>query len=143
MLILIIRDSRRQMTELAITPHKICVLDDDPAVLQSLRFLLETHGFKVRTFSAAMTLLASIEPNEVDCLVIDYKLPHMNGLDVAARLRQRNVAAPIVLITAYPNQYMAEKAAAAGIDSILFKPHLEESLVTRVREAISRQYPSH
>jgi FixJ family two-component response regulator len=126
------------MTELTITRHKICVLDDDPAVLQSLRFLLETHGFTVRTFSTAMTLLTSIEPNDVDCLVIDYKLPHMDGLDVAARLRQRNVAAPIVLITAYPNRYMAEKAAAAGIDSILFKPHLEESLVTRVREALSR-----
>jgi FixJ family two-component response regulator len=108
-----------------------------------LRFLLETHGFKVRTFSAAVTLLTSIEPDDVDCLVIDYKLPHMDGLDVAARLRQRNVAAPIVLITGYPNQHMAERATAAGVDYILFKPHLEESLVTRVREAISRRYPSH
>lgn len=130
------------MTELTITTHKICVLDDDPAVLQSLRFLLETHGFKVRTFGAAVTLLTSIDPDDVDCLVIDYKLPHMDGLDVVARLRQRNVAAPIVLITGYPNQHMAEKAAAAGIDSVLYKPHLEESLVTRVREAISRRYPS-
>ena len=131
------------MTKLTIAKHKLCVLDDDPAVLQSLRFLLETHGFKVRTFSAAVTLLTSIDPDDVDCLVIDYKLPHMDGLDVAARLRQRNVAAPIVLITGYPNQHMAEKAAAAGIDYILFKPHLEESLVTRVREVISRQYPDH
>jgi FixJ family two-component response regulator len=131
------------MTELTITTHKICVLDDDPAVLQSLRFLLETHGFSVRTFSAAVTLLTSIDLDGVDCLVIDYKLPYMDGLDVAARLRQRNVAAPIVLITGYPDPHMAEKAAAAGIDSVLFKPHLEESLVTRVREAISRQYPNH
>jgi FixJ family two-component response regulator len=134
---------RHQMTELTIAKHKICVLDDDPAVLQSLRFLLETHGFKVRTFSTAVTMLTSIEPDDVDCLVIDYKLPHMDGLDVAALLRQRNVAAPIVLITGYPHQHMAEKAAAASIDYILFKPHLEESLVTRVREIISRRYPSH
>jgi FixJ family two-component response regulator len=66
----------------------------------------------------------------------------MDGLDVAVHLRQCNVAAPIVLITGYPDPHMAEKAAAAGIDSVLFKPHLEESLVTRVREAISRRYPS-
>ncbi|WP_416194196.1 response regulator transcription factor [Nitrobacter sp. TKz-YC01] len=124
------------MTKLTIAKHKICVLDDDPAVLQSLRFLLETHGFKVRTFSAAVTLLTSIDPDDVDCLVIDYKLPYMDGLDVAVRLRQRNVVAPIILITGYPNQHMAEKAAAAGIDYILFKPHLEDILVTRVREAI-------
>jgi len=86
--------------------------------------------------------LTSIDPDDVDCLVIDYKLPHMDGLDVAVHLRQCNFAAPIVLITGYPDQHMAEKAAAAGIDSVLFKPHLEESLVTRVREAISRRYPS-
>ena len=139
---LIIRDSRRQMTDPATTKHKICVLDDDPAVRQSLRFLLETHGFKVRTFNAAVTLLTSIERDDVDCLVIDYRLPHMDGLDVAARLRQQQVAAPIVLMTGYPNQHMAEKAAAAGIDYILFKPDLENSLVMRVREAISRQHPA-
>ncbi len=131
------------MTDPATTKHKICVLDDDPAVRQSLRFLLETHGFKVRTFNAAATLLTSIERDDVDCLVIDYRLPHMDGLDVAARLRQRQVAAPIVLMTGYPNQHMAEKAAAAGIDYILFKPDLENSLVMRVREAISRQHPDH
>ncbi|MEH6952753.1 response regulator (plasmid) [Nitrobacter sp. NHB1] len=130
------------MTDRTTTKHKICVLDDDPDVLQSLRFLLETHGFEVRTFSAAAPLLTSIDLDGVDCLVIDYKLPCMNGLDVAARLRQRNVVAPIILITGYPDQHIAEKAAAAGIDYILFKPHLE-SLVTRVREAISRQYLSH
>lgn len=129
------------MTDPATTKHKICVLDDDPAVRQSLRFLLETHGFKVRTFNAAVTLLTSIERDDVDCLVIDYRLPHMDGLDVAARLRQQQVAAPIVLMTGYPNQHMAEKAAAAGIDYILFKPDLENSLVMRVREAISRQQP--
>lgn len=135
-------DSRHQMAEIAIAKHKICILDDDPAVLQSLRFLLETHGFKVRTFSAAVTLLASVDPHDVDCLVIDYRLPRMDGLDVALRLRQQNVAAPIVLITGSPNRHMAEKAAAAGIAHILFKPHLEDSLVTCVREAISRQYPN-
>jgi FixJ family two-component response regulator len=130
------------MAEIAIAKHKICILDDDPAVLQSLRFLLETHGFKVRTFSAAVTLLASVDPHDVDCLVIDYRLPRMDGLDVALRLRQQNIAAPIVLITGSPNRHMAEKAAAAGIAHILFKPHLEGSLVTCVREAISRQYPN-
>ena len=130
------------MTDTIATKSRICVLDDDLDVLQSLRFLLETHGFEVRTFSAAVALLTSIDSDYVDCLVIDYKMPHMDGLDVAVRLRQRNIAAPIVLITGYPDRHMAEKAAAVGIHHILFKPHLEDSLVTHVREAITRQYPN-
>ncbi|MCB1393375.1 MULTISPECIES: response regulator transcription factor [unclassified Nitrobacter] len=131
------------MTGSTIIKHRVCILDDDPAVLRSMRFLLEIHGFTVRTFSAARTLLASIGPDDVDCLVIDYKLPQMNGLDVAAQLRQQNVAVPIILITGYPPQHMAEKAAVVGIDYILFKPHLEDSLVMRIREAIFRQRQNH
>ncbi len=125
------------MTGRPSTEHKICILDDDPDVLQSLRFLLETHGFGVRTFSAAASLLSSADLENVDCLVIDYKMPHMDGLAVAVRLRQRNIAAPIVLITGYPDQHIEAKAAAAGVSHILFKPHLEDSLVSRVREVIS------
>ena len=123
----------------SIAKHTVGVLDDDPAVLQSLRFLLETHGFKVRTFSSALTLLTSIDPDNVDCLVIDYKMPHIDGLNVAERLRERNVAVPIVLVTGHPHRHMAEKAAAAGIDHILLKPHLGDNLVTHVQEAISRK----
>lgn len=131
------------MIEISLAKPTVCVLDDDPAVLHSLRFLLETHGFKVRTFRAALTLLTFFDLDDVDCLVIDYKLPHIDGLNVAIRLRQRNVAVPIVLVTGYSHQHMAEEAAAAGIDDILFKPHLGDSLVTRVQEAISRKCPSH
>lgn len=126
------------MIELTIQRHRICILDDDPDVLQSLQFLLEAHGFTVRTFGAAVTLLTCIDPDDVDCLVIDYKMPHIDGLDVAVRLRRRNIVTPIILITGYPDQHMAAKAATAGVDRVLFKPHLEESLVRSIRDVISR-----
>ena len=125
------------MTDPTLPKSRICILDDDPDVLQSLQFLLEAHGFMVRTFSAAVALLTSIDPDNVDCLVIDYKMPHMNGLDVASRLRRRRVMAPIILMTGYPDQHMVEKATTVGIDYVLFKPHLEDSLVRRIRDAIS------
>jgi CheY-like chemotaxis protein len=68
--------------------------------------------------------------------VIDYKMPVMSGIDLANRLRNGHVSAPIILITGYPDENIREKAAAAGIHHVLLKPHLEESLVTRIRGAI-------
>jgi CheY-like chemotaxis protein len=81
-------------------------------------------------------LLSGSVAGDVDCLVIDYKMPAMSGIDLATRLRYRHATTPIILITGYPDESIQEKAAAAGIRHVLLKPHLEESLVTRIRGAI-------
>jgi two-component system, LuxR family, response regulator FixJ len=112
------------------------VIDDDTDVLGSLRFLLETDGFDVRTFRSGTALLNANVATEVDCFVIDYKMPAMNGIDLANRLRNRHLDIPIILITGYPDENIEEKAAAAGIRHVLLKPHLEESLATHIRGAI-------
>jgi two-component system, LuxR family, response regulator FixJ len=114
----------------------VYVVDDDSDVLGSLRFLLETDGFDVRTFRSGAALLNGSVAGKVDCYVIDYKMPVMSGIDLANRLRNRDASAPIILITGYPDENIREKAAAAGIHHVLLKPHLEESLVMRIRGAI-------
>jgi two-component system, LuxR family, response regulator FixJ len=114
----------------------IYVVDDDADVLGSLRFLLETDGFDVRTFRNGAALLNVVRSIGVDCFVIDYKMPDMNGLDLANCLRKRDIAAPIILITGYPDENISTRAAAAGIHHVLLKPLLEESLVKRIRAAI-------
>ncbi len=119
----------------------VYVVDDDTDVLGSLRFLLETDGFDVRTFRSGAALLNAIATGEVDCFVIDYKMAAMSGIDLASRLRNRNVDTPIILITGYPDGNIREKAAAAGIHHVLLKPHLEESLVNHIRAAIRESHP--
>jgi two-component system, LuxR family, response regulator FixJ len=114
----------------------VYVVDDDTDVLGSLRFLLETDGFDVRTFRSGPALLNGSATDNADCFVIDYKMPAMSGIDLANRLRNRHAGTPIILITGYPDESIQEKAAAAGIRHVLLKPHLEESLVTRIRGAI-------
>lgn len=114
----------------------IYVVDDDADVLGSLRFLLETDGFDVRTFRSGVALLNAVRSTGVDCFVIDYKMPDMNGIDLARRLRNRDMAAPIILITGYPDENISARAAAAGVRDVLLKPLLEESLVARIRGAI-------
>jgi two-component system, LuxR family, response regulator FixJ len=120
----------------------VYVVDDDTDVLGSLCFLLETDGFEVRTFRSGVALLTAIATGEVDCFVIDYKMAPMNGLDLAGRLRDRDSDTPIILITGYPDANILEKAAAAGIHHVLLKPHLEESLVDRIRGAIQESHPA-
>ena len=120
----------------------VYVVDDDTGVLGSLRFLLETDGFDVRTFRSAAALLNGGVEGEADCFVIDYKMPTMSGIDLANRLRNRHVATPIILITGYPDENIEEKAAAVGIRHVLLKPHIEENLVSRIRGAIQEGPPA-
>jgi FixJ family two-component response regulator len=119
----------------------VYVVDDDADVLISLRFLLETDGFAVRTFRNGPALLNAVRSTGVDCFVIDYKMPDINGIDLASRLRNRDIAAPIILITGYPDENISARAAAAGVRHVLEKPLLEESLVTRIRGAIQEIRP--
>src|SRR4029450_11584482 len=95
------RNARESVMQASPAKTMICVVDDDPDVLGSLQFLLETDGFDVRTFKSGAALLRDGASDDADCFVIDYKMPNMNGLDLATRLRNRDVVAPIILITGY------------------------------------------
>jgi two-component system response regulator FixJ len=114
----------------------VCVVDDDLHVLESLRFLLETTGFNVWTFRSGAALLDQVASKQADCFVIDYKMENMNGIDLTTRLHKRNIVAPIILVTGYPDENIASKAAAVGIRDVLIKPHLADSLVARVLKVI-------
>lgn len=114
----------------------IYVVDDDYGVRTSLRFLLETEGFEVRTFRSGVALLGSSTRNRADCLVVDYKMAELDGLELALRLRRLDVSTPIILITGYPDEKIAAKASLAGVRQVLLKPNLEENLVDCVRKAI-------
>lgn len=114
----------------------IFVVEDDPAVLTSLQFLLETEGFSVRTFASGAALLSAPLPAPGDCLVVDYKMAEMDGFDLIDRLRERHVVSPVVLVTAYPGANVNARAEARGVHRIVPKPHIEESLISHVREAM-------
>jgi FixJ family two-component response regulator len=115
----------------------IYVVDDDHDVLSSLRFLLEAEGFDVRTFRSGSALLWSSARDGADCLVVDYKMAGIDGLELANRLRGVEVSTPIILITGYPDDNIKAKASSAGVRQVLLKPNLEDSLAECVRRAIT------
>ena len=126
----------RRLTMASCCKPTIYVVDDDAGVLGSLRFLLETDGFEVKTFRSGMALLNAAGPDGIDCLVIDYKMPDINGIDLVGRLREHQVAAPVILITGYPDENIFARAAAAGVEHVLQKPLLGDGLVKEIRGAI-------
>jgi FixJ family two-component response regulator len=120
----------------------VYVVDDDAAVLGSLRFLLETDGFAVRTFRNGTALLNAVRAPGADCYVIDYKMPDINGIDLVDRLRKSDSSAPVILITGYPDENISARAAAAGVKDVILKPLLDENLIKQIRRAIADR-PTH
>ena len=72
-----------------------------------------------------------------DCYVIDYKMPDINGIDLAGRLRKTDGNIPVILITGYPDENISRRAAAAGVKDVILKPLLDENLIKRIRRAIA------
>lgn len=112
----------------------VVVVEDDAAVRGSLAFSLQTEGFAVRTFASPAEILRDI-PTGTVCLVIDYKLPEMNGLDLLAELRRREVAAPAILITTHPSAAVRARAAATAT-VLIEKPLIGEALFQEIRAAL-------
>jgi two-component system response regulator FixJ len=122
---------------IAVANRLVFVVDDDPAVRNSLKFSLEVEGFIVRDYSSANELLRETEIADAGCLVIDYHLPEMNGLEMLNRLRARRVAVPAILITSHPSASVRQRAAEAGV-RIVEKPLLGDALVEGIRSAFAQ-----
>jgi DNA-binding response OmpR family regulator len=114
-------------------PTKILLLDDDAALRQALTFSLEIEGYEVMSFADGPSLLAGGAGHTADCLVFDYKLQAMNGLDVLETLRNEQVAAPAILITSHPKPAVRHRAAELGA-AVVEKPLLGDFLAAKIRE---------
>jgi two-component system, LuxR family, response regulator FixJ len=106
----------------------IAVVDDDTAVLDSFRFVLELSGYQVATYSSAMAFLEN-DRAQAHCLILDQHMPSMTGLELVTRLRADGRNIPIMLVTAAPSPVIAARAAELGIDEVFEKPPSEEDLL--------------
>ena len=118
-------------------PNAVAIIvDDDPAVRNSLKFFLEVEGLTVRTYANAAEALEEAHYPASGCLVIDYRLPGMTGLELLALLRERRIALPAILITTNPSAYLVSRARAAGV-VLVEKPLLNEALHDAVQLAMN------
>ena len=119
-----------------IAKQVILIVDDDEAVRESLRNLMESEGFAVCAFSNGHDLLNESLP-ATGCLVVDYHMPAMNGLELVGALRGRGVSVPAILITGNPAKYVRDRAAAISA-LVVEKPQLGSYLLDCVREAVAK-----
>ena len=117
--------------------RQVGVVDDDVAVGDSLRFLLESAGHGVVAFQSADEFLASPDIDALDCLLLDHHMPHVTGLELLRRLRRDGRRLPVALMTGSPSAQLAEQALACGAAVVLEKPLAEHALFAFVEDVAS------
>jgi RNA polymerase sigma factor (sigma-70 family) len=116
----------------------VFVVDDDPSVRSSLKFLLSTVGLQVESFESAETFLQRKPPDAPSCLVLDVRLRGLSGLDFQRELAVRNIRIPIVFVTGHGDIPMSVRAMKAGAIEFLTKPYRDQDLLDAVRIALER-----
>jgi two-component system response regulator FixJ len=115
------------------------IIDDDPAVRDSLRLLLSTEEFRVRTHASAREFLADVEASETGCVVTDVRMPELSGFDLLANMKQRDLDLPVIVITAHADVPLAVQAMKAGAIDLLEKPFDDTALIASIRNAMRRR----
>ncbi len=117
----------------------VYVVDDDPALRRSLRFLLESVGWKVQLFASAEDFLATAAaPQQPCCLLLDIRMPAMSGLELQQVLRERGIDMPILFMTGHADVSMAVQAMKSGADDFIEKPFKDQMVLDTVAAAVRR-----
>jgi len=116
----------------------VAIVDDDGAVGNAIEVLMRSVGLAARAFSSGEEFLRSPELGRTGCLVVDFDMPKMNGLDLHNNLSRLGKDIPTVLITAYPSDVIRARALQAGVICYLPKPFDESDLLNCVQAALDR-----
>ena len=116
----------------------VFVIDDDDLVRAAIQGLLKSVGLKAETFGTAQQFLSNKRPDGPSCLVLDMRLPGVNGLDFQRQLADSGVRIPIIFITGYGDIPMTVKAMKSGAVEFLTKPFRDDDLLNAIHQALDR-----
>lgn len=120
----------------------VYVVDDDDAMRDSLRWLLESTGYRVAAYSTAQRFLIAYKAGAAACLVLDVRMPGLSGLELQQELNRRGETLPIIFITGHGDIPMAVSAVKRGAFNFLEKPFMDAQLLALIEEAASGQSPA-
>lgn len=113
------------------------VIDDDPAMRDSLAFLMDTADLDARTYDSAVAFLDQLPKAAGGCILTDVRMPEMSGLELVARLKELGVDMPVVVMTGHADVPLAIQAMKAGVHDFIEKPFDDEVLLSAVRSALA------
>jgi two-component system, LuxR family, response regulator FixJ len=116
----------------------IFIVDDDPAVRDAIRWLMEQVKLKVQVFSSADEFLADFTPGTRGCIILDIRMPGMSGLELQDRLKAAGAVTPIIFITGHGDVPTAVRAMKGGAVEFLQKPFNDQLLLDTVQSALSK-----
>jgi len=115
----------------------VFIVDDDPAVRDAIRWLMEQVKLKVQVFASADEFLANYIPGTRGCIILDIRMPGMSGLELQERLKASSSLLPIIVITGHGDVSVAVRAMKAGAVEFLQKPFNDQILLDTVQSALS------
>jgi DNA-binding NtrC family response regulator len=115
---------------------KIVVVDDEPTIVLMCRRVLEAQGHSVQGFTDVHSALARLEGEAADLLVVDYKMPDLNGLEFVQRAWAVRPGLRVVMITAHGTREVVARATESGVGSVVIKPFTPSELARSVAAAV-------
>jgi FixJ family two-component response regulator len=115
----------------------VYIVDDDPAICESLCDLIESAGLETREFPSAEKFLERCTPEMAGCLVLDVRLPGMSGMELQNKLLKSGMPIPIIIMTAHGDIPMVRNAMKAGAVEFLTKPFQDEELLAAIEDAFA------
>ena len=116
----------------------VSIVDDDASVRRSTRRLLLSSGFRAEAFASAEEFLESKSAAKTACLILDLRMPGMNGLELQRRLNQNGDPVPVIFLSAHASEEDERSALRAGAVQFLRKPTSKEALLGAIRDALER-----
>jgi len=116
------------------------VVDDNPAVRDAIRWLVEQVGLSARTYATAQEFLSACDPAMRGCLVLDIRMPGISGLDLQDRLQKQGIHLPVIIITGHGDVPVAVRAMKAGALEFLQKPFNDQTLLDAIHAALEKYH---
>lgn len=114
----------------------VFVVDDDPAMRDSLGFLIGSVGKRVETFDSAESFLSAYDHARPGCIVLDVRMPGLSGLELMEKLQSDSLAPPVILVTGHGDIPMSVRALKAGAFDFIEKPFSDQVLLERIQQAL-------